>query len=173
MTPKLLGSKGFIASMITRLVPCSAVPCELAKIWSARLSVILSWIAEAVHLAGTCSYQQLEGTGVRPHFWTLPQQKLFSSQQNNSTKNCGPSCANGTLGYKESSFAGAEDAPSLETLKDRLEELWAPQSSWGCPCSLLGRWTTWPLRIPSNWKDSMILCCAHRMDEFSVPCLLL
>jgi len=144
MTPKLLGSKGFMVSMITRLIPCSALPWELAKIWSARPSVILFWGAEAVLPAGTCSYQQLEGTGARLHFCTLPQWELFSSQENNSTENHGPSHVNGTLGYQESSFAGVEDAPSLETLKVRLEELWAPQSSWRCPCSLLGRWTRWP-----------------------------
>jgi len=35
---------------------------------------------------------------------------------------------------------------------------------WGClflpsPCSLQGSWTRWPLKVPSNSNDSMILAC--------------
>jgi len=32
---------------------------------------------------------------------------------------------------------------------------WATWWSCGCPCSLQGSWTRWPLKIPSNSKDSM------------------
>ena len=35
--------------------------------------------------------------------------------------------------------------------------LWAILSSCRCPCSLQGSWIRWPLRIPSNSNDSMIL----------------
>ena len=39
------------------------------------------------------------------------------------------------------------------------------QAGWGsehlicykCPCSLQGSWTRWPLKVPSNSKDFMIL----------------
>ena len=36
-------------------------------------------------------------------------------------------------------------------------KLWATWSSWGCLCSLQGSWTRWPLKVPSNSNDSMIL----------------
>ena len=38
-----------------------------------------------------------------------------------------------------------------------LMGLWATWSSCGCPCSLQGSWTRWPLRAPSNSMDSLIL----------------
>ena len=48
------------------------------------------------------------------------------------------------------------DASSLETLKVRLEGLWAPWSTCGCPCSLQGSWMRWPLKVASNSDDSTI-----------------
>jgi len=42
-----------------------------------------------------------------------------------------------------------------------LEERWNwERNTWwrcGCPCSLLGGWSRWPLKVPSNSNDSMIL----------------
>ena len=51
----------------------------------------------------------------------------------------------------------AVDAPSLETLKARLERLWAPWCSCGCPCLLQGSWTRWSLRMPLSSDNSVIL----------------
>jgi len=34
-----------------------------------------------------------------------------------------------------------------------------PCSSCRCPCSLQGSWSRWPLRVPSNLNNSMILWC--------------
>lgn len=132
MTPKLLGSKGFMASVITRLVPCPELPCAaVAKPWSASPSVTFVLGSRGSATCGYCACQQLEGTGVRLQFCTLlPQQKLFSSQQNNSTESCGPSQVNGAPGDKEG-------------CRQRGEFCWGGG------------------------------CCTHRVEEFSVPCLLL
>ena len=34
--------------------------------------------------------------------------------------------------------------------------LWATLSDWRFPCSLQGDWASWPLKVPSNPKHSMI-----------------
>ena len=57
----------------------------------------------------------------------------------------------------------AVDAPSLETLKVRLDGALSILNCCRCPCSLQRSWTGWRLRVPSNSNDSMILChCVHR-----------
>ena len=40
--------------------------------------------------------------------------------------------------------------PSLETFKIRLDGALSTWGSCGCPCSLQGSWTRWPLQVPSN-----------------------
>lgn len=131
MTPKLLGSIGFMAFVITRLVPCPALPCTAAaKPWSASPSVTFVLGSRGSATCGYGACQQLEGTGVRLHFCTLPQQKWFSSQQNNSTENCGPSQVNGAPGDKE-------------RCREREEFCWGGRR------------------------------CTHRVEEFSMPHLLL
>ena len=47
---------------------------------------------------------------------------------------------------------GVVYAPSLEAGQG-----WATWSSWRCPCSLLGGWTRWPLKVPSKPNYSMIV----------------
>ena len=37
-----------------------------------------------------------------------------------------------------------------------------------CPCSLQGSWSRWPLRVPSDSNDSMILIC-DSMTFFFLP----
>ena len=51
----------------------------------------------------------------------------------------------------------AVDAPSLETLKVRLDGVLSTWWICRCPCSLQGSWTRWTLRVPSDSNDSMIL----------------
>ena len=51
----------------------------------------------------------------------------------------------------------ATDALCLKTFKVRLERFWAIWSSCGYPCSLQGSWTGWPLKVPSNSNDSVVL----------------
>jgi len=46
-------------------------------------------------------------------------------------------------------------APSLEILNVRLDR--ALSCPWNCRCSLLWSWTKWPLKVPSNSNNSMIL----------------
>ena len=41
--------------------------------------------------------------------------------------------------------------------RSRWTELWATWCSCRCPCSLQGIWTRWPLRVPSNSNNSMVL----------------
>ena len=48
-------------------------------------------------------------------------------------------------------------APSLETLKVRLDGALSTRWSCRCPCSLQGSCTRWPSRVSSNSNDSMIL----------------
>ena len=45
----------------------------------------------------------------------------------------------------------------MEISKVRMEGHWAPWLSCRHPCSLQGSWTRWPLRVPSNSNDSVIL----------------
>ena len=47
--------------------------------------------------------------------------------------------------------------PSMETFKARLDQALSNLIYLWCPCSLQGSWTRWPLKVPSNSKDSMIL----------------
>jgi len=49
------------------------------------------------------------------------------------------------------------DAPSLETLKVRLNRSLSTWWSRQCPCSVQGSWAGWSLRTPSNSSNSMIL----------------
>jgi len=49
------------------------------------------------------------------------------------------------------------DAPSLETFKVRLDQALGNLMELWCPCSLCGSSTRWPVKVPSNSKDSMIL----------------
>lgn len=42
------------------------------------------------------------------------------------------------------------------------EDGWSPRWSCWCPCSLQGRWSRRPLKIPSNPNDSMILSCTSQ-----------
>lgn len=107
ITPKLLGGKGIMASVITVLVPCSALPCAAGQVLVCKTQVHLPPLLSAPpsRSSATCIYatcQQLGGTGIRLHFCTLSQQKSFSSQQNNHTgENHGPSHVSGVSGYKE------------------------------------------------------------------------
>jgi len=43
----------------------------------------------------------------------------------------------------------------LETIKGRLDQILSIWLSCGCPYSLQECWTWWPLKVPSNTKDSM------------------
>ena len=46
---------------------------------------------------------------------------------------------------------------SLETFKARMDQALGNLAElWG-PCSLQGSWARWPLKVPLNSKDSMIL----------------
>ena len=47
--------------------------------------------------------------------------------------------------------------PFLDTLKVRLDRTQRDLIWSRCPCSLQWGWTGWPLRIPSNSNNSMIL----------------
>ena len=49
------------------------------------------------------------------------------------------------------------DAPSLKIFKVRLDVALSTWWSCRCPCSWQGRWTRWPLRVPSNSNDSMVI----------------
>lgn len=49
------------------------------------------------------------------------------------------------------------DAPTLETLKVRLDKALGNLIVLWCPCSLEGNWTRWTSEVPSNSKDSVIL----------------
>ena len=51
----------------------------------------------------------------------------------------------------------AVDALSLETSKVRLNGALSTWWSCGCPCPLQGIWTRWPVSVPSNTNDFMIL----------------
>ena len=64
---------------------------------------------------------------------------------------------------------------ALETCKMRLDQaLGNPIYLW-CPCSLQGSWSRWPLKVPSNSKDSVILWhisqiqCCHLSRSFGAP----
>ena len=58
------------------------------------------------------------------------------------------------------------DALSLETSRGKLEGVLSIWLSCGCPCSLQGSWTRWPLKVPSNSKHSVILFfkCSGKHD---------
>lgn len=43
----------------------------------------------------------------------------------------------------------------MEAFKVRLDG--TPSTWWSCSCSLQGHWTQWPLKVPSNSNNSMIL----------------
>ena len=49
------------------------------------------------------------------------------------------------------------EAPSLETFKARLDGALSTCCSCRYHCLLQGSWTRWPLRMPSNRGDSVIL----------------
>ena len=49
------------------------------------------------------------------------------------------------------------DAPSLETLRVRLDGALSTWCSCRCSCSLQRSWTKWPLTVPSNSNDYLIL----------------
>jgi len=57
-----------------------------------------------------------------------------------------------------SSPQDAVDALSLEGFKVRLD--WALSTFWSCRCpwSLQGSWSSWPLKVPSNSNNSVIVC---------------
>ena len=94
----------------------------------------------------------------------LRELELFSRRREGSKVKWQQSTKEGAgRGKGTESLAGSvvirqEDALSLETLMVRLEGLWATWCSCRCPWSLQGSWTRWPLRVPSNSNDSMILC---------------
>ena len=48
---------------------------------------------------------------------------------------------------------------------EHLVELW-------CPCSLQGTWARWPLEVPSNSKDSVIILLEAVLRECSQRVLL-
>jgi len=48
------------------------------------------------------------------------------------------------------------DAPSLETPEAGLDQALGNLMALWCPCALQGSWTRWPLKVPSNSKDSTI-----------------
>jgi len=48
-------------------------------------------------------------------------------------------------------------APSLETVKARLDQALGNMMELWCPCVLLGSWARWPLKDPFNSKDTVIL----------------
>jgi len=48
-------------------------------------------------------------------------------------------------------------APSMETLKVRLDGALSNLVCCRCPCSLQGSWPRWPLNVPSNSNVSMLL----------------
>ena len=50
-----------------------------------------------------------------------------------------------------------EVLPPSETFKIRLDGALSTCSTSKCPCSLQGSWIQWPLRVPSNSNDSVIL----------------
>ena len=79
MTPKLLGGKGIMASVITILVPCCALPRSAGQALvcnsQSRLPLLLSLPAPQSRGSATCiycTYQQLGGTGIKLHFLYPP-----------------------------------------------------------------------------------------------------
>ena len=54
---------------------------------------------------------------------------------------------------------------------------WATWYNCTCVCSLQGSWTGWPLKVPSNLKDSMILAdtqlVIHVVKNYLFMCLFL
>lgn len=62
------------------------------------------------------------------------------------------------------------DAPSLKTLKVRLDGALSTWYSCRCPCPLQGSWTKWPLRVPSSLNYSVVLWNGLlHMDGIDVP----
>ena len=49
------------------------------------------------------------------------------------------------------------NAPSLQTLKVRLDQALGNLIHLWCLCSLQGSWIRWSLEVPSNSEDSIIL----------------
>jgi len=64
-------------------------------------------------------------------------------------------------------------SPSLDTLKVRLEGLWATWWSWRWPCSLQGSWSGWLLNVPSNSNNSVIRKASHWASGLASPASLL
>ena len=70
------------------------------------------------------------------------------------------------------------DSPILGDIRGCWTGLWAAWSSCRCPCSLQESWTRWPLRVPSNSNDSVILwlehtvcyCCHLQQIDWWDPC---
>ena len=59
--------------------------------------------------------------------------------------------------WKFSPPANQIQGKTLQHSRSGWTGLWATWSSWRWPCLLQGEWTTWPLKVPSNPKHSMVL----------------
>ena len=49
------------------------------------------------------------------------------------------------------------DVPSLEAPKVRLDGALSTDGAVGFPVSLQGSWIRWPLKVPSNSNESVVL----------------
>ena len=67
-----------------------------------------------------------------------------------AVRTCSSTNAHGALQQK----AASKQPGSSLSLPGQTRSL---QNSHGCPCSLRGSWTRWPLKVPSNSKDSVIV----------------
>ena len=73
---------------------------------------------------------------------------------------CGAGCCSTANKSKEAVAQVAQRGGGCHVLGDSQGQAgWALSAWWSCrcPCALQGGWTRWPLRVPSNSNDSLIL----------------
>jgi len=87
-----------------------------------------------------------------------------------------------TCGYWNGLPRNVVEAPSLKTFQARLDQALRNLTELSCPCALGRSGTSWPLKVPSSFKDSMILLSEEWAEwelagkfwtaHFSKPCSL-